>query len=42
MIDDLGSMNGTRLNGWRVREWVPVRDGDLVTFGDITFVVGLG
>jgi hypothetical protein len=42
MIDDLGSMNGTRVNGWRVREWVPVRDGDLVTFGDITFVVGLG
>jgi hypothetical protein len=38
MLDDLGSTNGTRLNGWRVRAWVPVRDGDLVSFGAATFV----
>jgi len=40
LLDDLGSTNGTRLNGWRVRAWVPVRDGDLVSFGAVTFVVG--
>jgi len=40
LLDDLGSTNGTRLNGWRVRAWVPVRDGDLVSFGAVTFVIG--
>jgi Inner membrane component of T3SS, cytoplasmic domain/Domain of unknown function (DUF1707) len=40
LLDDLGSTNGTRLNGWRVRAWVPVRAGDLVSFGAVTFVVG--
>jgi Domain of unknown function (DUF1707)/FHA domain len=40
MLDDLGSTNGTRLNGWRVRAWVPVRDGDLVSFGAVTYVIG--
>jgi len=40
MLDDLGSTNGTRLNGWRVRAWVPVRDGDLVSFGAVTYVFG--
>ncbi len=40
LLDDLGSTNGTLLNGWRVRAWVPVRDGDLVSFGAVTFVVG--
>jgi hypothetical protein len=40
MLDDLGSMNGTRLNGWRVRASVPVRDGDLVSFGAVTYVIG--
>lgn len=40
MLDDLGSTNGTRLNGWRVRAWVPVHDGDLVSFGAATFVFG--
>jgi FHA domain/DUF1707 SHOCT-like domain len=38
LLDDLGSTNGTRLNGWRVRAWVPVRTGDLVSFGAATFV----
>jgi hypothetical protein len=40
LLDDLGSTNGTRLNGWRVRAWVPVRDGDLVSFGAVTYVLG--
>ena len=40
MLDDLGSTNGTRLNGWRVRASVPVRDGDLVSFGAVTYVIG--
>lgn len=40
LLDDLGSTNGTRLNGWRVRAWVPVRPGDLVSFGAATFVFG--
>jgi pSer/pThr/pTyr-binding forkhead associated (FHA) protein len=39
MLDDLGSTNGTRLNGWRVRAAVPVRVGDLVSFGAATFVM---
>ncbi len=36
LLDDLGSTNGTRLNGWRVRAWVPVRD----SFGAVTYVIG--
>jgi pSer/pThr/pTyr-binding forkhead associated (FHA) protein len=39
MLDDLGSTNGTRVNGWRVTEPVPVRPGDQVTFGAVTFVI---
>jgi hypothetical protein len=38
-LSDLGSTNGTRLNGWRVRAAVPVRPGDLIVFGSVTFVV---
>ena len=38
-VTDLGSTNGTRLNGWRVREPVPVRPGDRVSFGAVTFVL---
>lgn len=40
LLDDLGSTNGTTLNGWRVRAWVPVHDGDLVCFGAASFVFG--
>lgn len=40
VLDDLGSTNGTTLNGWRVRETVPVRAGDRVSFGALTFVIG--
>jgi Domain of unknown function (DUF1707)/FHA domain len=33
MLTDLASTNGTRVNGWLVRDEVPVRAGDLVSFG---------
>jgi Inner membrane component of T3SS, cytoplasmic domain/Domain of unknown function (DUF1707) len=39
MLSDAGSMNGTRLNGWRVTDPVPVRAGDEVMFGALTLVV---
>jgi hypothetical protein len=39
MLSDLGSTNGTRLNGWRVTTGVPVRPGDRVSFGSVTFVI---
>jgi pSer/pThr/pTyr-binding forkhead associated (FHA) protein len=39
LLSDLGSTNGTRLNGWRVTTGVPVKPGDQVTFGSISFVV---
>ena len=39
LLTDLGSTNGTRLNGWRIGQPVPVQAGDLVTFGSALFVV---
>jgi hypothetical protein len=40
LLTDLGSTNGTRLNGWRVREEaVPVRAGDQIRFGSAEFFV---
>lgn len=39
LLADLGSTNGTRLNGWRVNGPIPVRAGDLVSFGSVTFVL---
>jgi hypothetical protein len=39
LLADLGSTNGTRLNGWRVNGPSPVRAGDLVSFGAVTFVL---
>jgi hypothetical protein len=39
LLSDAGSMNGTRLNGWRVTEPVPLRAGDRVSFGSMTLVV---
>lgn len=39
LLSDLGSHNGTRVNGWLVRESVPVRPGDLLQFGTATFVI---
>ncbi|HSR85766.1 MAG TPA: DUF1707 and FHA domain-containing protein [Streptosporangiaceae bacterium] len=39
ILADLGSMNGTRLNGWRVTGPVPVQAGDMVSFGGSTYLV---
>jgi hypothetical protein len=39
LLSDAGSTNGTRLNGWRVTEPVPLRAGDRVSFGSMTLVV---
>lgn len=39
LLTDTGSTNGTRLNGWRVTEPVPIRAGDEVSFGALTLVV---
>ncbi|HEX6527442.1 MAG TPA: DUF1707 and FHA domain-containing protein [Streptosporangiaceae bacterium] len=39
LLTDLGSTNGTRLNGWRVRAAVPVRAGDQIRFGSAEFIV---
>jgi FHA domain/DUF1707 SHOCT-like domain len=39
LLSDLGSHNGTRVNGWLVREPVPVRPGDILQFGSATFVI---
>ncbi|MER8070950.1 DUF1707 and FHA domain-containing protein [Streptomyces sp. NPDC094034] len=37
ILRDLGSTNGTTVNGLRVTTTVEVRDGDLVSFGTIAF-----
>ena len=39
LLSDLGSHNGTRVNGWLVREPVPVRPGDVLQFGSALFVI---
>jgi hypothetical protein len=39
LLTDLGSTNGTRVNGWRVRGGMRVRPGDLVSFGDAEYVL---
>jgi hypothetical protein len=39
MISDLGSMNGTRVNGWRLTGPAVVRPGDEIGFGNLTFIV---
>ncbi len=39
LLSDTGSHNGTRINGWLVREPVPLRPGDTVQFGSATFIV---
>jgi pSer/pThr/pTyr-binding forkhead associated (FHA) protein len=39
LLSDMGSHNGTRINGWLVREPVPLRPGDTVQFGSATFIV---
>jgi pSer/pThr/pTyr-binding forkhead associated (FHA) protein len=42
LLSDLESTNGTRVNGWRVRGKVPVRAGDLVSFGNLEVVFSTG
>lgn len=42
LITDLESTNGTRVNGWRVRGKVPVRAGDVVSFGTLETVFWRG
>ncbi|GAA4520351.1 MULTISPECIES: DUF1707 and FHA domain-containing protein [Nonomuraea] len=39
MLVDLGSLNGTRLNGWRLVGPARVKPGDEVSFGDCGFVM---
>jgi pSer/pThr/pTyr-binding forkhead associated (FHA) protein len=39
VLSDLGSHNGTRLNGWLVREPVQMRPGDRVEFGSMAFII---
>ncbi|WP_067125518.1 DUF1707 and FHA domain-containing protein [Microtetraspora malaysiensis] len=39
LLVDLGSLNGTRLNGWRLVGPAQVRPGDEIAFGDCTFLV---
>jgi hypothetical protein len=39
LLADLGSTNGTRLNGWRVNHPTRVGPGDMVSFGSVTFVL---
>jgi FHA domain/Domain of unknown function (DUF1707) len=39
LIRDLGSLNGTRLNGWRVTEEVELVPGDRVSFGEARYRV---
>ncbi|MER6947048.1 DUF1707 and FHA domain-containing protein [Nonomuraea sp. NPDC000554] len=36
---DLGSLNGTRLNGWRLVGPARIRSGDEVSFGDCGFLL---
>jgi pSer/pThr/pTyr-binding forkhead associated (FHA) protein len=35
-IEDLGSKNGTLVNGHRVREPVAIKDSDLIQVGSVT------
>lgn len=39
MLADLGSLNGTRVNGWRLAGPSNVRIGDQVSFGRTRFVI---
>jgi hypothetical protein len=37
LLTDLSSTNGTRVNGWRARGGVPVKAGDVVSFGNARY-----
>ncbi|MEV3979658.1 DUF1707 and FHA domain-containing protein [Nonomuraea sp. NPDC049758] len=42
LLVDLGSLNGTRLNGWRLVGPVRVKSGDEIAFGDCGFLLASG
>ncbi|GAA2265115.1 DUF1707 and FHA domain-containing protein [Nonomuraea roseoviolacea subsp. roseoviolacea] len=42
MLVDLGSLNGTRLNGWRLVGPARVKSGDEISFGDCGFLLSSG
>ncbi|GAA3564740.1 DUF1707 and FHA domain-containing protein [Nonomuraea rosea] len=42
LLVDLGSLNGTRLNGWRLVGPAKVRSGDEISFGDCGFLLSSG
>lgn len=42
LLADTGSTNGTRVNGWRVRQPAVVQPGDHVMFGSAVFIVCAG
>ncbi|WP_090938274.1 DUF1707 and FHA domain-containing protein [Nonomuraea jiangxiensis] len=42
MLIDLGSLNGTRLNGWRLVGPARVKSGDEISFGDCEFLLTHG
>jgi pSer/pThr/pTyr-binding forkhead associated (FHA) protein len=42
VLVDLGSSNGTFLNGERVRSQTPVRTGDRIQVGPASFLIDLG
>ena len=37
LVADLGSLNGTRLNGWRISEETEIRPGDRLSLGPARF-----
>lgn len=39
LVVDLGSLNGTRVNGWRLVGPARVRPGDEISFGDCAFLI---
>jgi pSer/pThr/pTyr-binding forkhead associated (FHA) protein len=41
-VEDLGSLNGTRLNGKLLTRAAPLADGDRLDLSDVTLVVGVG
>ncbi len=38
LLEDLGSTNGTFLNGERLQSAIPLRDGDQIEVGEVTFI----
>jgi len=41
-VRDLGSMNGVRVNGKRIRKEAPLAEGDKLTLGDVCYVIVAG